>query len=308
MSATEHSLSTPLELSLGPCLFNWSAERLLEFYRRIAAEAPVDRVYLGEVVCGKRMPFNDPVWPEAIDILEKAGKDVVLSTLAQPVNKRERQILREQAGYDLAIEINDMSMLPACSGREFAAGPLLNVYNEATLAFLAERGAVAWCPPVELPLDAIQKIAALVPQVEVELFAFGRLPLALSSRCYHARAHGLRKDSCQFVCDQDPDGMDVATLDGRSFLAANGIQTLSDACHFAGLASGHLQALGVRRLRLSPHTVDMVEVSGLFRRFLDGAIDAEEFETGLGALDLPGPLCNAYLSGEAGWKRTVIPA
>ncbi len=296
-----------IELALGPCLFNWTAERLLDFYKRIADEADIDRVYLGEVVCGKRMPFNDPVWPEAIEVLTSAGKEVVLSTLAQPVNKRERDILQRQAGYDMALEINDMSMVPACSGREFTAGPFLNVYNEASLAFLAGRGAATWCPPVELPLEAVQKISALVPEVDVELFAFGRLPLALSSRCYHARAHGLRKDSCQFVCDKDPDGMDVATLDGRRFLAANGIQTMSDACHFASLAGGHLAALGVRRLRLSPHTVDMVAVSDLFRRYLDGAIEAEEFEARLEALDLPGPLCNAYLAGDAGWKRTAIP-
>ncbi len=297
-----------IELSLGPCLFNWPADRLLEFYKRIADEADVDRVYLGEVVCGKRMPFTDTLWPQVMEILEGAGKKVVLSTLAQPVNKRERGILLQQAGYDMPIEINDMSMLPGRKGREFVAGPFLNVYNEASLAFLARKGAVSWCPPVELPLASIQQITALVPDVEVELFAFGRLPLALSSRCYHARAHGLSKDSCQFICERDPDGMDVATLDGDRFLAANGIQTLSDACHVAGLTSGHLNALGIRRLRLSPHTADMVAVSRAFRSFLDGGIGPEELEARLTELQLPGPLCNAYLSGEAGWKKTALPA
>jgi O2-independent ubiquinone biosynthesis protein UbiV len=300
--------SSPIELALGPCLFNWSAEVLMDFYKRIAEEAPIDRVYLGEVVCGKRMPFTDSVWPDAIEILTDAGKEVVLSTLAQPVNKRERQILLNQAKYDMAIEINDMSMVPACNGRQFTVGPFLNVYNETSLGFLAKRGALTWCPPVELSLDAIQKVTALVPEVEVELFAFGRLPLALSSRCYHARAHGLRKDSCQFICERDPDGMDVATLDGRRFLAANGIQTMSDACHFSGLTSGHLNSLEIGRLRLSPHTTDMVKVSKLYRRYLDGLVDAEEFESLLEEQNLPGPLCNAYLSGEAGWKRTAIPA
>ncbi|MBN9672717.1 ubiquinone anaerobic biosynthesis protein UbiV [Roseibium aggregatum] len=300
--------TSPIELALGPCLFNWPAERLLDFYRRIAEDAPVDRVYLGEVVCGKRMPFNDPVWPEAIDVLTRAGKEVVLSTLAQPVNKRERNILVQQAAYDMAIEINDMSMVPACSGRTFTAGPFLNIYNEASLGFLSARGAVSWCPPAELPLASIQKIAALVPEVDVELFAFGRLPLALSSRCYHARAHGLRKDSCQFVCDKDPDGMDVATLDGARFLAANGIQTLSDACHFAGLASGQLRAAGIKRLRLSPHSLDMTGVLKAFRAFLDGAIDAGGLEARLTEMDLPGPLCNAYLTGDPGWKKIALPA
>lgn len=297
-----------VELALGPCLFNWPADRLLDFYRQIAAEAPVDRVYLGEVVCGKRMPFNDPVWPDAIEILARAGKEVVLSTLAQPANRRERNILAQQVLYDMPIEINDMSMVPACLDRSFSAGPFLNIYNESSLRFLADRGAESWCPPVELPLASIQKIAALVPEVAVELFAFGRLPLALSSRCYHARAHGLRKDSCQFVCDRDPDGMDVATLDGSRFLAANGIQTLSDACHFAGIAAGQLETAGIRRLRLSPHSLDMVKVASAFRRFLDGDADAGELEAQLTELDLPGPLCNAYLAGDAGWKKVALPA
>jgi len=296
-----------IELSLGPCLFNWPAERLSEFYRRIAAEAEIDRVYLGEVVCGKRMPFTDAVWPDVIETLTDAGKKVVLSCLAQPVNRREREILRQQAGYDLDIEINDMSMLSAREGHRFVAGPFLNIYNEASLGFLARQGAVAWCPPVELPLASIGKMSALVPEIEVELFAFGRLPLALSSRCYHARAHGLRKDSCQFVCDRDPDGMDVATLDGRRFLAANGIQTLSDAVQVAGVSSGQLRATGIRRLRLSPHTVDMVAVAAAFRDFLDGHCDAEDLADQLNALNLPGPMCNAYLTGDAGWKTTVLP-
>jgi len=303
MAGTSH-----IELALGPCLFNWSAETLRDFYKRIADEASVDRVYLGEVVCGKRMPFNDPVWPDAIEILSGAGKDVVLSTLAQPVNKRERNVLKEQAGYDMPLEVNDMSVVRTCNGQPFTAGPYLNIYNETSLAFLSAKGADTWCPPVELPLASIHKISALVPEVDVELFAFGRLPLALSSRCYHARAHGLRKDSCQFVCDKDPDGMDVATLDGERFLAANGIQTLSDGCHFAGLTTGHLEAMGIRRLRLSPHSLDMVAVIAVFRDFLDGRIDAVELEARLGEMDLPGPLCNAYLAGDAGWKKAQLPA
>ncbi len=108
-----------IELALGPCFFNWSAERLVDFYRGIAEEADIDRVYLGEVVCGKRMPFTDALWPDIMEMLTKAGKQVVLSGLAQPVNKREREILRQQAGYDMPIEINDLSMVPGRAGQEF---------------------------------------------------------------------------------------------------------------------------------------------------------------------------------------------
>ena len=39
------------ELTLGPVLFNWNPERWRDFYFRIADEAPVASVYLGEVIC-----------------------------------------------------------------------------------------------------------------------------------------------------------------------------------------------------------------------------------------------------------------
>lgn len=299
-----------IELSLGPCLFNWSVDRLKDFYRQIAANSPVDRVCLGEVVCGKRMPFTDAIWPDIIEQLTAAGKQVIFSTLAQPASKRERTLLQQQAGMDLDIEINDMSMVPACAGRTFSVGPFINVYNEGTLAFLAGKGAQSWCPPAELPLTAICKAAAAVPTMEVELLAFGRLPLALSSRCYHARTHGLHKDSCQFICGRDPDGMNVATMDGKDFLAVNGIQTLSHTCQVVDLDSDQLASAGIRRLRLSPHTTDMVAVSRAFRDHLDGAVDTVTFRNTLDKLSLPGKASDGYLMGEAGWKavKVALPA
>ena len=45
------------KLTLGPALFNWSPEKWRDFYFQIADEAPVDVVYVGEVVCSKRSPF-----------------------------------------------------------------------------------------------------------------------------------------------------------------------------------------------------------------------------------------------------------
>lgn len=63
------SKMTKTGLTLGPVLFNWSPDRLRDFYARIADEAEVDRVHLGEVVCGKRQPFTDGLWPELIERL-----------------------------------------------------------------------------------------------------------------------------------------------------------------------------------------------------------------------------------------------
>ena len=48
------------ELTLGPNLFNWAPETWRDFYFRIADEAPVAVVYLGETICSKRAPLARP--------------------------------------------------------------------------------------------------------------------------------------------------------------------------------------------------------------------------------------------------------
>ena len=82
-------------LTLGPVLFNWDADRLRAFYKGIAENSKFDRVHLCEVVCGKRTPFTDAVWADAIERLEAAGKEVVLSTLALPASQRERKTVTD---------------------------------------------------------------------------------------------------------------------------------------------------------------------------------------------------------------------
>lgn len=294
-----------IELALGPLLFNWSPDRVRDFYARIADEAPVNRVYLGEVVCGKREPLLAGSLAEAAERLVRGGKTVVWSSPALPATPRERRAARELIAKAELVELNDMgglSHLPL--GGRFVAGPFLNVYNALASAELARRGCVRICANVELSLDAVGAIASACPDLEFEVFAFGRLPLALSGRCYHARAHGLHKDSCQFACDRDPDGMAVATLEGAPFLAVNGIQTLSHGVQVADASPEALRRAGVSALRLSPHTADMVAVAAAFRRFADAAIDVDELRAEIVEASPPGLLVNGYLSGAPGMGLT----
>jgi collagenase-like PrtC family protease len=228
---------------------------------------------------------------------------VVLLTLALVTTRRESAALAATAAaYDGLIEANDTSALGALAGRPHVIGPLTNTYNEDTLRFLAGNGAVTVCLPPELPLPAIRILAATARElgVGIEVFAFGRIPLAISARCYHARVHGLSKDSCRYVCGQDMDGLAVETLDGQDFLAVNGLQTLSHAwCSYAGQLPA-LSDAGIGSVRLSPHSCDMVAVAGVFRDVLDGRVDASAAEACLARLVPGAAFANGYLYSQPG--------
>lgn len=295
-----------MKLTLGPLLYHWSPDRIVDFYARIADEAPVDRVCLGEAVCSKRAPFTDKILPEIAERLARAGKEVVLSSLALVSTKRERRILADLAAGDGLFEINDPTGLRFLSGRHFGVGPFVNVYNEATLEWLESRGAAFVCLPPELPLEAVRAIAAAAHVAEIEVWGFGRIPLAISARCYHARLSGLSKDGCQFVCERDPDGLALTTMSGQPFLAVNGVQTLS---HTYACALGDIAALargGIVSLRLSPQEVDMVAVADLFRDACDERIAPADAVAVLREI-CAAPLSNGFLAGTAGHRFERYP-
>ncbi len=287
-------------MTLGPVLFNWSPEAWRDFHFRIADEADVDTVCLGEVVCSKRLPFLMPHFPDVIERLTKAGKEVVLSSLALIMTDRELEQARELAATEgLLVEANDVSVASLRAGRPFVVGPMVNVYNEGTLAAFEEMGASRVCLPAELPAPVI-KILAEGTKAEIEVQAFGRLPLAISARCYAARARNLAKDSCQYVCNLDPDGMEVDTLDDEPFLAVNGTQTMS--YHYLNLLFEltALRKAGVKRFRLWPQTVDMVAVAALFRAVANGAMDPAEASARLTGLCPDAEFANGYIRGREG--------
>jgi collagenase-like PrtC family protease len=292
----------PVTLTLGPLLFNWPPEQWRDFYARIADEAPLDFVCLGEVVCSKRAPFYADLIADTVARLEGAGKTVIYSTLILPTLDRERRQIAELAATPgLLVEANDVSALAHLEGRPHVIGPYVNIYNEAALAHLAKRGATRVCLPPELPLSSIQEIAAnSAPDMAIEIMAFGRLPLAIAARCYHARIHGLAKDSCQFVCSEDPDGLDLDTLDGEAFLTVNGVQTLSRTYSNLIRDFPALMQAGISGLRLSPQSCDMVAVARLYRDVAEG-----RREPGMAAEALQGicpgaTFANGFLHGVPG--------
>lgn len=287
-------------LTLGPLMHNWEAAHRRDFYARIADEAPVACVHLGEVVCSKRAPFTDPDLPAIAERLRAAGKEVVVSTLALVTSRAEMRAVEEvlEAGY--LVEANDVSCVRVLAGRPHVVGPLVNVFNEGTLSYLARMGAIRVAPPPEVGIDGLALLAGAEPAVAIEATVFGRLTLSVAARCYHARAYGLHRDNCQFVCGREVDGLPVETLDGEAFVTVNGTQTMSHGYAAAIADLPRLRAAGVRRFRLMPQDVDMVAVADIYRDALDGRVAADEAMARLRARCGEVPFVDGYAHGRPG--------
>nr|CAD6406017.1 U32 family peptidase [Rhizobium sp. Q54] len=292
---------TTATLTLGPVLYLWDGPKWRDFYFRIADEADVSRVVIGETVCSKRLHFTEPHIAEVVERLTAAGKEVVFSTLAMVTLERETQHVRNLiANAADLVEASDLSALGLLNGKPHVIGPLINVYNAATARLLAARGARTICLPPELPMDSISAIAAGAPDVEYEIFAFGRMPLAISARCAHARSKGHIKDNCQFVCGDEPDGLPVRTLDRQSFLVLNGVQTVSHTCQMVAAEMPALREAGISRFRLSPQDCDMVGIAAVFNDLLQDRVGVEEAIARVETLYPGAPLSNGFLHAREG--------
>ncbi len=291
-----------MDLTVGPNQFFWSADRWAGFYDDLAS-TQVNRVVLGELVCSKRLPFYQDRIPEAVTTLIDAGKEVALTSLALITLKRERKQTAELAEMGVEVEINDLTALPHLPrGTKLSVGPLVNVYNEGTVAWLASQGVTRICLPPELPLASVKTLAAVGADVGVtiEVWGHGRLPLAISGRCYHARLHKRTKDNCQFACEDDPDGLDVTTLEGQPFLAMNGVQTLSDTYASAAYQIDALSKAGVSALRLSPQYNGFNELCRLYRQLLNGEIGGADVAATITHMDDGIRLSDGFLTGNRG--------
>ncbi|NCU19422.1 U32 family peptidase [Candidatus Falkowbacteria bacterium] len=301
-----------MDLTVGPNQFFWTAAQVRDFYESVA-KAPVARVVLGELICSKRMSFWTDQIPGAVEVLQQAGKDVAISTLALITLKRERKQTADLLDMGLPIEVNDISALQQIpAGTPFWVGPLVNVYNEGTLRWLAKRGATRICLPPEMPLASITTMvkAGAEVGVAVEVWGHGRLPLAISGRCYHARLHDRAKDNCQFVCGEDADGREVDTLDGQPFLAVNGVQTLSASTACMAWHTEALAAAGVASLRLSPQTGHFADLCQGYADRIAGQISAADLVAQLLPEAPGGRFSDGFLMGPSGadWSHPIEAA
>ena len=289
-----------MKLSLGPVLFYWDRQHTLDFYADMA-DMPLDVIYFGETVCSKRRDMGLDDWLGlARELKQRSTAQLVLSGLALVEAASELSSLRRLCeNGELLVEANDMGAVQYLSerGLPFVGGPALNLYNGHALAELVSSGMQRWVPPVEISGTMIRDARAQLSQLgvampEIEIFAYGHLPLAYSARCFTARAENRPKDDCQFCCQNYPEGIPLLSQEGEALFTINGIQTLSASVSNLLADYPALVDSGAELLRLSPRASGMIEVVQAFDAVRNG---------GLPPLAVDG--CNGYWHGQPGMLR-----
>ncbi|WP_312289045.1 U32 family peptidase [Stutzerimonas nitrititolerans] len=289
-----------MKLSLGPVLFYWDRQQTLDFYADMAS-LPLDVIYLGETVCSKRRAMSLDDWIGlGRDLAQESSAQIVLSGLTLVEAASELSGLRRLCDNgELLVEANDMGAVQYLSEKRlpFVGGPALNLYNGYALAELVGSGMCRWVPPVEISgamiRDARAQLATLdVAMPELEIFAYGHLPLAYSARCFTARAENRPKDDCQFCCQNYPEGIPLLSQEGEALFTINGIQTMSASVSNLLADYPALEASGADLLRLSPRAAGMPEVVAAFDAVRNGAMPP---------LAVDG--CNGYWHGQPGMMR-----
>lgn len=185
------------------------------------AEQPLDIIYLGETVCAKRRELNFSAWLGlARELQQSTQAQVVLSSLKRLCDNGE-----------FMLEANDMAAVQFLAERklEFVGGPALNIYSARALREFIDCGLQRWVPPVEYSAQMLQQTLTELDSLgiarpEVEVFAYGHLPLAYSARCFTARAENRPKDQCEFCCLQYPEGISLASQEGQPLFTSNAIK------------------------------------------------------------------------------------
>lgn len=292
-----------LALTVGPVLYHWSRNSLLHFYADLA-DGPADCVVLGEAVCARRRELRLDDWLALGRELVAAGKQVVLVAQTLIETEADLRLLERQAEqHEFAVEAGDASALQLLAGRvPLVLGPHLNIYSRQALQEHADLGAERWVAPVELSLDALALVnppqdPVCTPEgrpIRTECWAFGRLPLAFSARCFTARHHRVPKDDCGFRCLADPDGLLLSSTEGQPFLVLNGTQTQSATVQNLLGDAALLRAAGVSRLRLSPCAQGFARVLADFDAVMNEHASATGRSEAWAGLGVPGPFSNGY--------------
>ena len=298
--------TTPVRLTLGPLLYYWPRDKVLAFYDEVATW-PVDSVYLGETVCSKRFELRTKDWLQIAKRLADTGKEVVLATCELIESESDLRTLRKITGNgEFLVEANDLGAVHLLAGKvAFVAGPYLNIYSRMSLEFYRSLGACRWVMPIELSQAGLCEVLRGDDlDMETEVFSYGRLPLAVSARCFTARYNNLSKDDCGFRCIEHPDGLTVSTQDDEAFLVMNGLQTQSARVYNLIDELAGMIAMGVSHVRISPQSAQTADVVAKFHAVARQALGGLEANEKISPW-APEIACNGYWYGRPGMERAA---
>lgn len=282
-----------MQYSLGPLLYCWQKNKVIDFYNQVA-ESVIPLVYLGEVVCSRRRELTNKDYLSLAYMLKEAGKNVVLSTMALVENQSELTEMKKLIeNGDFTIEANDMAGVELARENKlpFVSGADINHYNLASLKLLHKYGMIRFVMPVELSKEWLQQVVGDRAQLgfEVEVIGHGYVPLAHSARCFTARHLGLAKDKCDTACLEHEKGFLLQTQDSQSLLRINGIQTQSASLINLQDQVEEMSIMGVDYFRVLPNgfsSIELAENLVLTKQNIKTNIDEN--------------LSNGYWYGEAG--------
>jgi collagenase-like PrtC family protease len=298
-----------IKIALGPLLYYWPRDTVLRFYEAIAA-TPVDVVYLGEAVCSRRHELRLADWLDVARLLAAAGKQVVLSTQVLLESGPDAGTMHRLTGNgEFLVEANDMGAVQRLAGKvPFVAGPNLNLYNLPSLQWMAGLGARRWVMPLEMGRADLALVQQGRPDgLETEVFAYGRMPLAHSARCFTARHRNLPKDNCGFSCLDHPDGLMLKTREHEEFLVLNGTQTQSAKVYNLLDQLEDMRSLGVDAVRISPQAQHTEQVIAVFDAARTRAFAPREAIERIEPL-MPAAGCNGYWHGRPGLEQVAAAA
>ena len=289
-----------MEITLAPIPFYWTRESVFQFYEN-ATLWPVDRIVLGENVCSKRRELSTNDWLSLAKTLTSKGKQVSISTLALLEAESELKTLTKICSQtEINVEANDLAAVELLYKykQTFSAGPYLNIYSPNTLKLLMKDGLQRWTLPVELGRDHLSTMTASISTeampIKTEVMAYGYLPLALSARCFTARAIDRPKDQCEKICIEYSSGIPVDSQEQQRLFVINGIQTLSGEILDLRRELSDMQQRGVDSIRISPTQHDMRPIIQSYKDTLnDSSISETPASTAA--------YCNGYWFHESGF-------
>jgi collagenase-like PrtC family protease len=290
-----------VKLSLSSISGHYGSDAIAAFYREAAACPDIDRAYIGEMFCAKRLiPLR--AFEESVKALEDAGKQAVFSTLALPSGEADFEAAAPYVERTRTVEVNNLGFVPWLAenfpDKAMVAGPICNLYSRDDLEIVRGWG----CSGVSLHIDLMPETvldlcgSGVFP---VEVFLHGRAVLAFSWRCYAARFAGRAADACGHVCrEQDGlvmrnlEGEDGFVIDGTAVLSGQVVSTAEQARDYADAGA----ALG--RLWLKPGEIE--PVAATYAALLRGDCSIEDARARLDSVNEGptryGPVANRRLS------------